>query len=68
VLLLDEPVSALDVTATAEVLDTLERVLATLPIPCLYVSHDLRERRAVADRMLWLDGGRIAADGRCGRC
>jgi len=63
VLLLDEPVSALDVTATAEVLDTLERVLATLPIPCLYVSHDLREAARLADRMLWLDAGRIAADG-----
>jgi molybdate transport system ATP-binding protein len=62
-LLLDEPVSALDVVGTAEVLDTLERVLAALPIPCVYVSHDLREAARLADRMLWLDGGRIAADG-----
>jgi molybdate transport system ATP-binding protein len=62
-LLLDEPVSALDLAATAEVLDTLERVFAALPIPCLYVSHDLREAARLADRMLWLDDGRIAADG-----
>jgi len=62
-LLLDEPVSALDEAGTAEVLDTLERVLASLPIPCLYVSHDLREAARLADRMIWLESGRIAADG-----
>jgi molybdate transport system ATP-binding protein len=62
-LLLDEPVSALDVIGTAEVLDTLERVLASLPMPCLYVSHDLREASRLADRMLWLEGGRIVAAG-----
>jgi molybdate transport system ATP-binding protein len=62
-LLLDEPVSALDVAATVEVLDALERILTALPIPCLYVSHDLREAARLADRMLWLDDGRIAADG-----
>lgn len=62
-LLLDEPVSALDEAGTAEVLDALERVLAALPIPCLYVSHDLREAARLADRMIWLDSGRIAADG-----
>jgi molybdate transport system ATP-binding protein len=62
-LLLDEPVSALDVLGTAEVLETLERLFASLPIPCLYVSHDLREAARLADRMLWLDGGRITADG-----
>lgn len=62
-LLLDEPVSALDAVGSAEVLDVLERVLAALPVPCLYVSHDLRDAARLADRMLWLDGGRIAADG-----
>ena len=62
-LLLDEPVSALDEAGTAEVLDTLERVLGALPIPCLYVSHDLREAARLADRMIWLESGRIAADG-----
>lgn len=62
-LLLDEPVSALDAVGTAEVLGVLERVFESLAIPCLYVSHDLREAARIADRMLWLDGGRIAADG-----
>jgi molybdate transport system ATP-binding protein len=62
-LLLDEPVSALDAVGTAEVLGALERVFESLAIPCLYVSHDLKEAARLADRMLWLDGGRIAADG-----
>jgi molybdate transport system ATP-binding protein len=62
-LLLDEPVSALHEAGTAEVLSTLERVLAALPIPCLYVSHDLREASRLADRMIWLESGCIVADG-----
>jgi len=62
-LLLDEPVSALDFAARAEVLAALERVLDKLPIPCVYVSHDLREAARLADRMIWLDSGRIMARG-----
>jgi molybdate transport system ATP-binding protein len=62
-LLLDEPVSALDAIGTAEVLAALEHVLADLPIPCLYVSHDLREAARLADRMVWLEAGRVVADG-----
>ena len=38
-------------------------MLAALPIPCLYVSHDLREAARLSDRMIWLEAGRIAADG-----
>lgn len=62
-LLLDEPVSALDESGTGEVLEALERVLAALPVPCLYVSHDLREAARLANRMLWLEAGRVVADG-----
>ena len=65
-LLLDEPVSALHEAGTAEVLATLESVLAALPIPCLYVSHDLREASRLADRMIWLESGRIVAEGPAG--
>ncbi len=62
-LLLDEPVSALDAMSRSEVLNVIERVLVQLPIPCVYVSHDLREAARLADRMLWLDAGRIKASG-----
>jgi molybdate transport system ATP-binding protein len=62
-LLLDEPVSALDEHSTADVHDALERVLAMLSLPALYVSHDLREAARLADRMLWMERGRIIAEG-----
>lgn len=62
-LLLDEPVSALDLAAKGEVLEAIERVLSDLTVPCVYVSHDLREAARLADRMIWLDGGRILAQG-----
>ena len=63
VLLLDEPVSALDVIARREVLDYLERVLERLAVRCLLVSHDLREAGRLADEILWLEGGRVIAQG-----
>ena len=66
-LLLDEPVSALDEQSTLDVHEALERVLARLPVPALYVSHDLREAARLADRMLWMEHGRITADGRADR-
>ena len=66
-LLLDEPVSALDEQSTRDVHEALERVLARLPMPALYVSHDLREAARLADRMLWMERGRITADGRADR-
>lgn len=62
-LLLDEPVSALDLAAKGEVLEAIERVLSDLTVPCIYVSHDLREAARLADRMIWLDRGRIVAQG-----
>ncbi|HSN73024.1 MAG TPA: molybdenum ABC transporter ATP-binding protein [Steroidobacteraceae bacterium] len=63
VLLLDEPVSALDIVARREVLDYLERVLERLAVRCLLVSHDLREAGRLADEMLWLEGGCVVAIG-----
>ena len=62
-LLLDEPVSALDERSTDDVHEALERVLGLLSVPALYVSHDLREAARLADRMLWMERGRITADG-----
>jgi molybdate transport system ATP-binding protein len=63
VLLLDEPVSALDVVARREVLDYLERLLERLSVRCLLVSHDLREAGRLADEILWLEDGRVIAHG-----
>ncbi len=63
ILLLDEPVSSLDIFGREEVLEVLERLLSRLPIPCVYVSHDLGEAARLADQMLWLNAGRIQASG-----
>ncbi len=62
-LLLDEPLSALDVEARAAARVLLRGWLAAAPGVKLLVTHDLEDARVVADRLLVLDGGRIVADG-----
>ncbi len=62
-LLLDEPVSALDGLSRREVLKGIQAALQSLAIPCLYVSHDLHEAARIADQMAWMEAGRIAAVG-----
>lgn len=65
-LLLDEPVSALDAYGRREVLDGIGAALEALHVPCLYVSHDLHEAARMANSMLWMEAGRIAASGPIG--
>ncbi len=65
-LLLDEPVAALDGPGRREVLDGICAALDALAIPCLYVSHDLHEAARLAQQMLWMDAGRIVASGAAG--
>ena len=63
-LLLDEPISALDAEARAGARALLkERLAAETEVVKLVVTHDLEDARALADRMLVLDGGRVVADG-----
>jgi molybdate transport system ATP-binding protein len=62
-LLLDEPLAALDAAARSEVLDRLERLLGEMPLPALYVSHSWAEVARLADHLLLLDGGRLRAAG-----
>ena len=62
-LLMDEPVSALDEASRADILATFERLHDALPIPTLYVSHDLAEVARLADRMVVLSSGRVIAEG-----
>ena len=59
-LLLDEPVSALDVTVQARVLDLLDEVQARRGTAMLFVSHDVEVIRHMSDRVLHLEEGRIA--------
>jgi molybdate transport system ATP-binding protein len=62
-LLLDEPLSAVDRPHRAEILAGLIAVRDELAIPMLYVSHDLGEVLRLTDRLLVLDQGRLVAHG-----
>lgn len=62
-LLLDEPLAALDTQRKAEVLPYLERLHRQLDIPVLYVSHAMDEVARLADTLVVLDQGRVVAAG-----
>jgi molybdate transport system ATP-binding protein len=62
-LLMDEPLAALDVQRKAEVLPYLERLHTELAIPVLYVSHAPDEVARLADHLVLLDAGRVLATG-----
>ena len=62
-LLMDEPLSALDSARKAEILPFLERLKTAFDLPILYVSHSLTEVTRLADRMVVIEDGRILAQG-----
>lgn len=62
-LLLDEPVSALDEPGKREVLGYLERLRAHLDIPMVYVSHSVSEVVRLADHLVIMQEGRMCAEG-----
>jgi molybdate transport system ATP-binding protein len=62
-LLLDEPLAALDLARREEVLPYLERLRDAFAIPIIYVSHQFDEVLRLATRVVLLDAGRVAADG-----
>lgn len=63
VLLLDEPLTALDRERKADILPYLESLPRRFGIPTLYVSHDVDEIAQLADRALVLAGGRVQMHG-----
>ena len=58
-LLLDEPLAALDAPLRSRILPCLERIRDDLATPMLYVSHAEAEVRALADWVVVLDAGRV---------
>ncbi|PDT08367.1 dipeptide/oligopeptide/nickel ABC transporter ATP-binding protein [Rhizobium sp. M1] len=62
-LVLDEAVSALDVTVRGRILELLVELQKEHGIACLFISHDLAVVRAVSHRIAVMDGGRIVETG-----
>lgn len=62
-LLMDEPLSALDRAGRADMLDCLEALHRDLALPVLYVSHDFAEVARLADHLVLIDAGRKQAEG-----
>ena len=63
ILLLDEPLAALDAQRRAEILPYLERLRDETRLPMLYVSHALDEVARLADDIVVIRQGRVAAQG-----
>jgi peptide/nickel transport system ATP-binding protein len=63
VLLCDEPISALDVSLVATVLNLVGRLRRSLDMAVLFVTHDLAAARVVADRIAVMTAGSIVEQG-----
>jgi molybdate transport system ATP-binding protein len=58
-LLLDEPLAAVDVERRRRILPYIERVRDQMRVPIVYVTHDHAEAALLADEVILLEGGRI---------
>ena len=62
-LLMDEPLSALDAARKAEVLPYLERLNSSTGTPIVYVTHALDEAARLADHLVLMDAGHVLGSG-----
>jgi len=63
ILLLDEPLAALDLPVRMKIADDLRRSIQNLPIPVLYVTHNRDEVFMLGERLLVLENGKLIAQG-----
>ena len=62
-LLMDEPLSALDRATKNEILPFLERLRDRLSLPVVYITHDIAEVERLADQMVLMEKGRVIGFG-----
>lgn len=62
-LLMDEPLSGLDLQRKSEIMPYLEKLAHESGVPIVYVSHDLDEVVRLADYLVLMEGGRVTAKG-----
>ncbi len=66
-LLMDEPVTGLDVSLKMQILPFLARIHTTLQIPTILISHDLGEILQLTDQLLLMRGGSVTGFGKLDR-
>ncbi len=62
-LLMDEPLSALDAATKDEILPFLERLHERLSLPAIYITHDMTEAERLADHLVLMEAGRVIGAG-----
>ena len=62
-IILDEAVSALDVSVRAQILDLLTELSTSLGLTYLFITHDLTVVKAIADRVMVMKSGQIIEEG-----
>jgi molybdate transport system ATP-binding protein len=63
-LLLDEPLGSLEIARRQEILPYLDRLIAELKLPAIYVTHDWSEIEGRAARVIHVQDGRMVAPGK----